>query len=117
MLLPSRLKKGLQRKFLLTSQSIGKDPLFALLLAAVIILAIFFRVYNYHNRISVVADNSQHVQIARYAHDYFKIPLAGPFSSAGPFYYGPWYFWFLEIVNFIPLGLLTPWYVSTLGSI
>ncbi|MDO8487460.1 MAG: glycosyltransferase family 39 protein [Candidatus Curtissbacteria bacterium] len=76
-------------------------------------LAIFLRTYNYQARIHLQADNSQDVQIARFAADNFKLPLAGPFSSAGPFYYGPWYFWFLEIISFMPLGFLTHWYALT----
>ncbi len=90
-----------------------EEPLFFLILLITVFLAVFLRTYNYPGRIGIVADNSQDVQVARFAHDHFKLPLAGPFSSAGPFYYGPWYFWFLEIVSFVPLGLLTHWYVLT----
>lgn len=79
----------------------------------ILLFAIFFRTYSWHDRIFVHADNSRDVQVARYAADNFKIPLVGQFSSAGPFFYGPWYYWFLALVSFIPLGFFTHWYVMT----
>lgn len=92
---------------------VKKDPLHSLAILLVIILAIFFRTYNYQGRIFLQADNSQHAQVASFAADNFKLPLAGPFSSGAPFYYGPWHFWFLEILSFLPFGFLTYWYAIT----
>ncbi|KKP93995.1 MAG: hypothetical protein UR98_C0001G0080 [Parcubacteria group bacterium GW2011_GWA1_36_12] len=54
--------------------------LFALLVLGV---AIFFRFYDYYDRISILADNSRDVQVAKYAIDNFRIPQIGQFSSAG----------------------------------
>ncbi|GEM_PF-2501169 len=111
------LKKVLRENRLKFVKFVKKEPLYSLLILITISLAIFLRTYNYQARIHLQADNSQDVQIARFAADNFKLPLAGTFSSAGPFYYGPWYFWFLEIVSFMPLGLLTHWYVLTFVSL
>lgn len=111
------LNKILRENRLKFVKFVKKEPLYSLLILIAIFLAIFLRTYNYQARIHLQADNSQDVQIARFAADNFKLPLAGTFSSAGPFYYGPWYFWFLEIVSFIPLGFLTHWYVLTFVSL
>ncbi len=92
---------------------IKKDPLFSSLVLLIIAIAIFFRTYNYLDRIYLIADNSRDVQIATYAKDHLLVPPIGQFSSAGPFFYGPWYYWFLEAVSLIPFGLLTHWLAIT----
>ncbi len=92
---------------------IKNDPIFSLAIVIIIVLAIFFRTYNYTDRVFIQADNSRDIQVARYAADHLKIPQIGQFSSAGPFFYGPWYYWFLELVSFLPLGFLTHWYIMS----
>ena len=92
----------------------SKKNIFIITLFSILIAASFFRTYNYPNRIFVQADNSQHVQVGKYAADKLKIPQVGPFSSAGPFFYGPWYFWLLELFSFLPFGFLTNWYFITI---
>ena len=93
-----------------------KPSLFSLLIFLTIVLAIFFRTYNYLGRVNVHADNAWLLQVARYAFDHLKIPQVGPFSSAGPFFYGPWWFWIFGAITIVPLGFLTHWYVMTLIS-
>lgn len=92
---------------------IRKNPTRFFLILLIIILSVFFRTYKYTDRVFIQADNSRDVQVAKYAADNLKIPQIGQFSSAGPFFYGPWYYWFLEIVSFLPLGFLTLWYVMS----
>src|SRR3990167_2783182 len=87
------------------------------LVLSILLLAIFFRFYDYLDRIVILADNSRDVQVAKYALDHYKIPQIGQFSSAGPFFYGPWYYWILMLFSVIPLGLLSPWYMMTFFSI
>lgn len=91
-----------------------RKRIFWLIIVLIFILAVFFRTYNYTDRVFVHADNARDIQVARYAADNFKVPQVGQFSSAGPFFYGPWYYWFLEAVSFIPFGFLTHWYVMTI---
>lgn len=91
-----------------------RDPKFACFIVLIIIIALFFKTYNYINRIELQSDNARDVQVAKYAADKFLIPQIGQFSSAGPFFYGPWYTWYLQIVNFLPLGFLGSWYATTL---
>lgn len=63
------------------------------------------------------ADNARDVQVAIFAARNLKLPQVGQFSSAGPFFYGPWWYWFLELISFLPLGPLTHWYFMTLLSL
>ena len=79
-------------------------------------LSIFFRTYNYTDRAVINADNSRDVQVSLFAADNLKLPLIGQFSSAGPFFYGPWWYWFLGFIAFFPLGFFTHWYFMTLLS-
>lgn len=92
------------------SRDFKDEPFFYLILLSTLLLAIFFRFYNYNDRVYTLSDNSLAVQVARYGADNLKIPLIGQFSSAGPFFYGPWYLLLLELVSFVPLGFLTHWY-------
>ena len=97
--------------------NLKKSPLFFLLILLVIVSAVFFRTYNYFGRVNVHADNAWELQVVRYAFDNLKIPQVGPFSSAGPFFYGPWYFWIFMIFTIFPLGFLTHWYLMTVLSL
>lgn len=99
------------------SSKFSKDPILYCLIFATIVLAVFFRTYNYLDRIHIHADNAWLIQVSRYAFDNFKIPMVGPFSSAGPFFYGPWYFWIFGLMTILPLGILTHWYVMTILSL
>ncbi len=76
-------------------------------------LAIFFRMYYYVDRISIVSDNTRDLSVSYFAAHNWVIPQIGQFSSAGPFFYGPLWYWFLALVSFLPLGLLTHWYVMS----
>ena len=93
------------------------QKIFTAFIFLTIALAVFFRTYNYPNRVSVNSDNSRDVQVALFAADNLELPQIGQFSSAGPFFYGPWWYWFLEAISFFPLGVLTHWYFMTLLSL
>lgn len=108
------LHEFLLRRLIFIFRIIKSEQSFYSLVLLIFILTFFFRLFNYENRIHLQADNSQDVQVARYAFDNLLLPLSGPFSSAGPFHYGPWYFWFLEIISIFPFGLLTHWYPISL---
>ena len=81
-----------------------------------IVFSVFFRTYNYFERISVVNDSSRDAIIGYFARQNFVLPQIGAFSQA-PFFFGPWWYWILFMFYFIPLGVLTPWYVMTFLSI
>jgi len=90
---------------------------FMVLTFLIVVLAVFFRIFKYTERIKIIADHSRDVQVATYAGDNLKFPLTGNFASAGPFFYGPWWYYFLEVVSFIPIGTLKFWYIATTLSL
>ncbi|MFH1832973.1 MAG: glycosyltransferase family 39 protein [Candidatus Levyibacteriota bacterium] len=81
----------------------------------ILIFAIFLRFYNYENRWGLAYDQARDVIVAKEAIRQFKIPLIGPFSSAGQFVYGPQWFWVLMfLVSVFPSSIITPWIILTL---
>lgn len=93
--------------------SFQKDFWFSLLVTCTIVLAVFFRVYNYSERIYIESDNTRDAQVAKYAADNGKLAQIGQFTSAGPFFYGPIWYWVLEIFSIFPFGKFTQWYLIT----
>jgi len=84
----------------------------------IIILAVFFRVYNYSTRWGLSADDSRDALIALEAIKRKEMPLIGPFSSAGPFVFGPIYFWIIMASYLIfPFSFISPWIIVTLLGI
>ncbi len=91
--------------------------IFILFLIISFSLAVFFRTFNYTHRIGIENDNTRDAQVAQFASDHFKLPLIGQYSSSGPFFYGPWWYWILLSFAKIPLGRLTLWYLVTYSSL
>ncbi len=85
---------------------------------AIFLLAVFLRFYNYENRWGLGYDQAHDAIVARYALQNFKIPLVGPFSSAGPFQTGGQWYWFVMAgVAVYPFSILSPWVFTTLLSL
>lgn len=92
------------------------NPVFTFLFIAVFAVGIFFRAYNWNERIYVHSDNSLYVQIAKYALDNRSIPQIGVFPQA-PFFTGPEWLWVLMIFYLLPFGILSPWLAMTFFSV
>lgn len=88
-----------------------------LLLLIIIILAIFLRFYNLPNRYDFDSDAIRDANVAYYAAYHFKLPLTGPFSSFGPFTFGPFYYYALALSYYIFPSLYAPWILVTLLSV
>lgn len=86
------------------------------LLFFIIVVAVFFRSYNYLERLNIQSDHSLFAQASFYAADNFIFPLIGPFAQA-PFFTGPWWLWFLELIYLFPFGVNSAWVVMSLLSI
>jgi len=83
----------------------------------VIFVAIVLRFGNYENRWVLNQDEGRDASIALYANRQGVLPEVGSPASAGPFNFGPWYFWlimFWERVLPIAMG---PWIGFTLMSV
>lgn len=83
----------------------------------VLVSAIFWRFFNYSNRVVFNQDQARDAIIALYSIRTGKIPLVGPPSSAGSFSFGPLYYWFVIGFTLLPFGPLSPWIGFTLLSI
>ncbi len=83
----------------------------------IIFLSLFIRAFNFTDRIAIESDNTRDVAVARFAFDTQSIPRIGQYSSAGPFFYGPWWYWTLSLVTLLPLGIFTHWYFILLLSL
>jgi 4-amino-4-deoxy-L-arabinose transferase-like glycosyltransferase len=77
---------------------------------AILLLAVFLRLYNLSGNFNMGNDGARDVMIAREAIARGELPLTGPFTSAGPFVFGPIFYWFVIFAYlFLPLGLFSPW--------
>lgn len=61
----------------------------------VLLLATFLRFYNFDPRLPFGNDGSRDIAIALEALRRHELPLIGSFSSAGPFVFGPLFYWFI----------------------
>ncbi len=81
----------------------------------IVLLAFILRFYDYGNRWELGYDQAHDALVARAALAEHKIPLLGPFSSAGPFQTGGQWYWFIMAATALyPASVLTPWIVLTL---
>lgn len=87
---------------------------FVFLAVAITILGAYVRFYNYSNRWGLAYDQAHDAIVARGALDQRKIPLLGPFSSAGPFQTGGEWYWIIMIgTQFNPSLVMSPWIFLT----
>lgn len=95
-----------------------KKNWFIISIALIILISIFLRFYNYQNRWGLAYDQAYGAIVARYALQIGKIPLLGPFSSAGPFQTGGEWYWFIILGSILGLGNVnTPWIFLSLSSV
>lgn len=84
----------------------------------ILLLATFLRFCNYENRWGLAYDQAHDAVVARYSLEGHKIPLLGPFSSAGPFQTGGEWYWFIMAATAVyPNSVMTPWVILTLLSV
>src|SRR3990170_3035674 len=80
-----------------------------------VFFAAFLRFVNFENRWGLAYDQARDVLVAREAIQEQKLPLIGPFASAGQFVYGPQWYWILMLlIGIYPFWLLTPWVLQAL---
>lgn len=85
---------------------------FVLLTICITAFAGIFRSFNFLNRLSLGTDQISFLLLSRYALFNFKLPLWGPFSSAGPFQTGGEWYWLLMAAQAVyPFSIITPWIV------
>lgn len=95
-----------------------KKHAFLFIIVLILIFSALLRFYKYNNRWGIAYDQAHDALVARYALKEKKIPLVGPFSSAGPFQTGgEWYWLIMAGTVFYPQSVLTPWIVLTSSSL
>lgn len=80
----------------------------------VISIALFLRFFDYPNRYILNQDQGRDASIALYCIRNNILPLIGSPSSAGPFNFGPYYFWIIMLFQKIFPFFLGPWFGFTL---
>jgi len=97
---------------------LNKKHYFKYGVVGILLLAVFLRFYKYGERWGLAYDQAHDALIAHYALLNFKIPLLGPFSSAGPFQTGGEWYWLIMLGTvFAPYWVLAPWIFITFLSV
>lgn len=91
-----------------------KSNFYLLCIVIIFALGVFLRFDRYSDRWGLADDQAHDAVVARYAVDQHKIPLMGPFSSAGPFQTSGVWYWFIMLGTVIyPSSVLSPWILLT----
>lgn len=78
----------------------------------ILILAFILRFYNFPNRWGLGGDDGRDAMVALEALKRHELPLIGPFSSAGPFVFGPIYYWIIMLsYTVLPYIINSPWII------
>lgn len=85
-----------------------------LVLLTILLVASFFRFINYNSRWSLGYDQARDIIVSQTALEYGYIPTIGPFTSAAAIVYGPWWYYFMMILESVSFGvLILPWVFLT----
>ncbi len=90
------------------------DKYFLSLLLILIVFSTLLRIALLPNQVVFLSDTTRDISISKEALVRHELPFTGSFSSAGPFVFGPAFYWFLMLTYFVaPSFLNAPW-VTTL---
>lgn len=91
-----------------------KKNIFLIILTAITLIGFFFRFWDYSERFGLAYDQAHDAIVAREAVREGKIPLVGPFSSAGPFQTSGTWYWLIMIPTAVYRhSVLSPWIFLT----
>ncbi|MCL4367331.1 glycosyltransferase family 39 protein [Patescibacteria group bacterium] len=91
-------------------QKLGvRKYLLVISLLVVLLTAAFWRFINFDNRLTLSQDQARDAIIAQYSIENNVFPLVGPPSSAGPFSFGPVYYWLIMGLERISPAVNFPW--------
>lgn len=87
-----------------------KKHKYHILVCLILLLSFAFRFYNFDTRWGIGNDDARDVLIAKEAIKRGELPMIGSFSSAGPFVFGPFFYWFIMgSYLLMPFVLTAPW--------
>lgn len=87
------------------------------LLLSLLAVTIFFRAYNITTRYSWGYESIRDANVAVIGARTLELPLTGPFSSLGPFTFGPWYWYQLILFQILLPFKYSPWILLSITSI
>lgn len=94
------------------------NKIYFLLVVGILCLATFLRFSRFPDRFGLAYDQAQDSLVARGAISLHRIPLLGPFSSAGPFQTSGIWYWLIIIPTLIyPYAVTSPWIFITFLSV
>ncbi len=103
-----------QAKITVLKETMIKQFIFLIILST----GIFFRFYNYFNRITFDTDSTRDAFVAFVGSQILQFPLTGPFISIAPVTTGPWYWYQLIIAKILLQTYFAPWiYLGILSSL
>lgn len=95
----------------------SKFPKQNVLLILILLLATTLRFFDYQNRFVLNQDQSRDAIISLYSIRNLKIPLLGPYSSAGPYNFGGAYYTLVILITLLFPFIAGPWIAFTVLSI
>lgn len=105
------VKNGYMKLF----KKIVKNHGFFICVFLTILSAILLRTYNFGNRIGIGSDSGRDIMIGQIALQRHELPLIGSFSSAGPFVFGPLYYWLVMAgLTILPFSFRGPWLLMSM---
>lgn len=91
---------------------------YSISIIVILLLATLFRFYNYHQHWGLGNDDARDALIGRVALERKELPIIGPFSSAGPFVFGPLFYWvIMASYILLPFAFTAPWIITGLTSV
>lgn len=87
------------------------------MLLGILLIGIFFRLYNTPDRFGFDHDPTRDALISFYAAENLKFPLTGPFSGIANFTFGPWYYYEIILTRIIFNFDYSPFYLISIHSI
>jgi len=91
--------------------------LYIVIFASIFLAAILLRYWDYSRRYGIGADGSRDAIVSFEARRQMQLPLTGSFSSIGPITFGPWYYYYLTLSDFIIPSIWAPWMAVGLASV
>lgn len=83
----------------------------------VLVLATLFRFWDFPNRYGLWSDQARDALVGRVSVDNRSLPLIGSFSSAGPFTFGPYWYWYSALMSIIFSSHMGYWIGTSIASL
>lgn len=92
-------------------------PLEQYILYLILLIAVFFRFYNYPFRYGLGDETVRDAVIGIEGARQLQFPLTGAFSSAGAFTFGPWFYYQLIIFHLLVPSVYSSWIYLSIASL